>query len=152
LDVGCGTGSLSVVMAEMGHSVAGIDLSPAMIERAKAKAAAAKQTIHFQVMNAARPDFPSASFDVIVCRHLLWVFSDPGAVLRHWAGLLRPKGRLILVEGFWSTGAGLHARQVTAMLPAGVVKIAVQEMSHQSTFWGKRVSDERFAVIADLTG
>jgi hypothetical protein len=66
--------------------------------------------------------------------------------------LLRPKGRLILVEGFWSTGAGLHARQVTAMLPSGVVRIAVQEMSHQLEYWGKPVSDERFAVIADLTG
>src|SRR5438094_588363 len=38
LDLGCGTGSMSVLMAEMGHRVTGVDLSPRMIEQATAKA------------------------------------------------------------------------------------------------------------------
>ncbi|MCB0003845.1 MAG: methyltransferase domain-containing protein, partial [Anaerolineae bacterium] len=38
LDTGCGTGSLSVVMAGLGHRVTGIDLSPAMIAQARTKA------------------------------------------------------------------------------------------------------------------
>ena len=40
LDVGCGTGSLSVMLAGLGYHVTGIDLSPAMLARAEAKAAA----------------------------------------------------------------------------------------------------------------
>jgi len=38
VDLGCGTGSLSVLVAEAGHEVLGVDLSPAMVERAQLKA------------------------------------------------------------------------------------------------------------------
>ena len=38
LDVGCGTGSLAVLLSEGGHAVTGVDLSPRMIEAAEAKA------------------------------------------------------------------------------------------------------------------
>jgi ubiquinone/menaquinone biosynthesis C-methylase UbiE len=40
-DLGCGTGSLAVLLAEEGHAVHGVDVSPAMVDRARAKAAAA---------------------------------------------------------------------------------------------------------------
>ena len=40
VDLGCGTGSLSVLLGEQGHLVRGLDLSPAMVARARAKAAA----------------------------------------------------------------------------------------------------------------
>lgn len=39
LDIGCGTGSLSLLASEQGHRVTGVDLSPAMVERARAKLA-----------------------------------------------------------------------------------------------------------------
>ena len=42
LDIGCGTGSLSIVLAQLGHHVTAIDLSPAMIEQAKKKTAVAE--------------------------------------------------------------------------------------------------------------
>src|SRR5215212_5515303 len=50
LDIGCGTGSLSIVLAELGHKVTGIDLSPSMISHAQAKAAHGFQ-IEFHVMD-----------------------------------------------------------------------------------------------------
>ncbi len=62
LDMGCGTGSLSVVLAGLGHAVTGIDLSPVMISLAEAKAAAAKRSITFHVMDAA---FPPASISTV---------------------------------------------------------------------------------------
>ena len=55
LDIGCGTGSLSVVLAELGHTVTGIDLSPAMISLARTKAEAREVRVEFQVMDAASP-------------------------------------------------------------------------------------------------
>ncbi len=58
LDVGCGTGSLSVVVAGLGHQVVGLDVSPAMIARAQAKASALGHPIEFHVMDAAEPQFP----------------------------------------------------------------------------------------------
>ena len=90
LDAGCGTGSLSVVMAGLGHHVTGIDLSPAMIALARAKALDRGLSIEFRVMDAAAPLFAPQSFDAILCRHLLWMFPQPAQVLERWVNLLKP--------------------------------------------------------------
>lgn len=148
LDAGCGTGSLSAVMAGLGHHVSGIDLSPAMIAEARAKALDWGLSIEFQVMDAAAPRFPPQSFDAILCRHLLWMFPQPAQVLARWVKLLKPAGRLILIEGFWETGGGLHAEEIVAALPATVSEVSVQMLSDQPDLWGKDVTDERFAVVA----
>jgi 2-polyprenyl-3-methyl-5-hydroxy-6-metoxy-1,4-benzoquinol methylase len=150
LDAGCGTGSLSVVLAELGHTVTGIDISPEMIKRAEAKAASSGHQINFHVMDAADPQFAPASFDAIVCRHILWALPEPDQVLHRWSKLLKPAGRLALIEGFWSTGAGLHADQVVAALPPSVTNVAVQQLSQQADLWGGVMPDERYIVTAQL--
>jgi ubiquinone/menaquinone biosynthesis C-methylase UbiE len=150
LDIGCGTGSLSLICAALGHEVTGIDLSPAMIAQAQAKALAAGYPITFHVMDAAHPQLPSQNFDLLVCRHLLWALPEPAQVLQRWVKLLLPGGRLILIEGFWKTGAGLHAQEVKDALPSSVTNFVVQNLSDNSKLWGGEVSDERYAVIADL--
>jgi 2-polyprenyl-3-methyl-5-hydroxy-6-metoxy-1,4-benzoquinol methylase len=149
LDIGCGTGSLSLVLAELGHKVTGIDLSSAMISHAYAKAAAREFQIEFHVMDAAFPQLPHQQFDVILCRHLLWALPEPEQVLQRWLEFLKPKGRLILIEGFWSTGGGLHAQDIIRMLPATLTAVSHQDLSNNSNFWGGRVTDERYAIIAD---
>src|SRR5688572_17111248 len=53
LDIGCGTGSLSVVLAGLGHKVTGVDLSLFMISLARTKAATLGFQIEFLVMDAA---------------------------------------------------------------------------------------------------
>jgi 2-polyprenyl-3-methyl-5-hydroxy-6-metoxy-1,4-benzoquinol methylase len=150
LDLGCGTGSLSVVVAGLGHYVTGIDISPAMITRAHTKANTLGHQIEFHVMDAATPQFAPRSFDVIVCRHLLWSLPEPSHVLQRCVGLLKPRGRLILIEGYWSTGAGLHAMEIVAALPSSVTTISVLNLSDQPGYWGKKVIDERYAIIAEL--
>lgn len=59
LDIGCGTGSLSLVLAKLEHQITGIDLSPKMIAQAKAKAEDARVAVEFEVMGAAKPEFPA---------------------------------------------------------------------------------------------
>ena len=49
--------------------------------------------------------------------HLLWALREPAQVLQRWVNLLVPGGRLILIEGYWHTGGGLHAEEVTEALP-----------------------------------
>jgi 2-polyprenyl-3-methyl-5-hydroxy-6-metoxy-1,4-benzoquinol methylase len=149
LDIGCGTGSLSVVLAQLGQRVTGIDLSPAMIARARAKAAAAGVQAAFHVMDAAAPALPGRQFDGIVCRHLLWTLPEPEKVLQRWAGLLKQDGRLVLIEGRWDTGAGLQAREVLGILPASFREARLVDLSQNPDYWGKEVGDERYAVIAD---
>ena len=148
LDVGCGTGSLSVVLAGLGHQVTAIDLSPRMLAQAQAKAVQAGYSIEFQVMNAAAPCYAPASFETLVCRHLLWALAEPQQVLCRWAGLLKPGGRLILIEGFWSTGAGLHADELLAALPNSVKVFSHQNLGALPDLWGKSVTDERYAIVA----
>lgn len=150
LDIGCGTGSLSLILAGQGHNVTGIDFAPDMIARAQAKALEAGHSIQFQVMDAAFPNFPAQQFDAIVCRHLLWALPEPDEVLRRWIRLLKPGGRLLLIEGFWFTGAGLHAQKIVDMLPAELTGIMVQNLSDQADLWGKAVEDERYLVSADF--
>jgi ubiquinone/menaquinone biosynthesis C-methylase UbiE len=148
LDIGCGTGSLSILLAELGHRVIGVDLSPAMIDLARAKAQKEQQAIQFHVMDAAFPDFPNQKFDAILCRHLLWTLPEPAKVLQRWIKLLKPKGRLVLIEGFWHTGAGLKSKELLEMLPDLMSQVKLQDLSEQQALWGKVVNDERYLITA----
>ena len=98
LDLGCGTGSLALLAVEAGHRVVGVDLSPRMVERARAKLARAATVL---IGDAANPPVGDRRFDVALVRHVIWTLPDPHAALRRWVSLLRPGGRLVLIEGRW---------------------------------------------------
>lgn len=148
LDIGCGTGSLSVVLAKLGHNVTGIDLSSAMIALARTKAERLGLEIEFHVMDAASPHLLHKHFDAIVCRHLLWTLPEPKQVLQKWADLLKEEGRLLLIEGYWGTGAGMQVNEIVELLPASFKDVSVQNLSENSNFWGRDVTDDRYAIIA----
>jgi SAM-dependent methyltransferase len=149
LDIGCGTGSISLLLARRGYNVTGIDLSEAMIARATAKTHAAGYDLPFRVMDAFTPSLSPRQFDVIVCRHLLWALPDPALALERWVALLVPGGRLVLIEGVWGTGAGLPSQQIVAALPALCPCVTVSNLSRQSALWGRDVTDERYLILAD---
>jgi SAM-dependent methyltransferase len=148
LDLGCGTGSLSLLAAEQGHRVTGVDLSPAMIERARAKLAG--RAAVFLVGDAAAPPVGEERFDVVLVRHVLWALPDPARVLRQWCGLLRPGGRLVLVEGVWGTAGpvGISAERLTGLLAPLTEDVRVERLSDDARLWGRDVGDERYAVVA----
>ncbi|MGW1161091.1 class I SAM-dependent methyltransferase [Streptomyces sp. NPDC002513] len=148
LDLGCGTGSLSLLAAERGHRVTGVDLSPAMLALARAKLAGHDAV--FLVGDAAAPPVRARFFDAVLVRHVLWTLPDPGRVLRHWRELLRPGGRLVLVEGVWGTTspAGIPAERLTALLAPLAGDVRVERLSDDARLWGKQVDDERYAVVA----
>ena len=66
LDVGCGTGSLSLLLAETGHRVTGVDLAPAMVERARDKLTAAGLPGTFLVGDAAAPPTGDETYDLVL--------------------------------------------------------------------------------------
>ncbi|OQA22687.1 MAG: Ubiquinone biosynthesis O-methyltransferase [Chloroflexi bacterium ADurb.Bin360] len=149
LDIGCGTGSLSLVLARLGYDVTGTDLSAAMLIRAKAKTKAAGLSIRFRVMDASKPDFSGPQFDAIVCRHVLWALPEPALALQRWSELLAPRGRLVLIEGYWHTGTGLQSQQVMELLPPAFTAVKVKHLSGQAELWGREITDERYMLIAD---
>jgi SAM-dependent methyltransferase len=146
-DVGSGTGSLSVLLAAAGYTVSGLDFAPAMVTAARAKAAAAGVGAQFAVGDAAAPSLPAASFDVVLSRHVLWALPDPGAALAAWLRLLRPGGMLVLVEGRWSTGAGLEADQARRVVLAQRAEADVTVLADPD-LWGGPVTDERYLLVS----
>ncbi|MGI5442382.1 class I SAM-dependent methyltransferase [Streptomyces shenzhenensis] len=150
LDLGCGTGSLALLAAERGHRVTGVDLSPAMVDLARAKTAGRDAV--FLVGDAAAPPVGERRFDAVLVRHVLWTLPGPGRVLRHWSGLLRPGGRLVLVEGVWGavSPVGIPAARLTALLEPIASDVRTEPLSDEPALWGGPVTDERYAVVATV--
>jgi SAM-dependent methyltransferase len=148
LDAGCGTGSLSLLLAELGHRVTGIDFAEAMIAEARKKSLLLNMPARFEVQDAAAPAFAPRSFDAILCRHVLWAMPDIPGTLQRWCDLVRPAGQLVLIEGVWNSGAGLRPEDIVAALPAGLVPSPPQDLSANPLLWGKPVSDTRYVLTA----
>jgi ubiquinone/menaquinone biosynthesis C-methylase UbiE len=98
LDVGCGTGFLTFELATRGHRVAGVDFAPAMLAEARRKAAALGLSVRLEEADAEQLPFARASFDIVISRHLLWTLPHPEAAIDEWIRVLRPGGRLIVVD------------------------------------------------------
>lgn len=141
VDLGCGTGSLSLLLAEAGHDVCGIDSSAAMLDVARKKA-----DIDFREGDAADPP-TTETYDVVLARHVLWAMPDPGAALDKWVGLLNPHGRLVLVEGRWFTGAGLAPGECRDLVRARR-READLRMLDDPALWGREIDDERYLVLS----
>lgn len=144
-DLGCGTGTLALLLAEEGHRVDGVDFSPEMVVRAVAKTAAEPDVAILQG-DAFSPPLPTTTYDVVLTRHVLWALPDPVEALRRWVALLRPEGRLVLVEGSWTTGAGLRATEV-ADAAREVGREPTVHVLDDPALWGGPISDERYAVV-----
>jgi ubiquinone/menaquinone biosynthesis C-methylase UbiE len=114
LDIGCGTGFLSLELAARGHRVTGIDLAPTMLDLARRKAAEAGFGIRFQEGDAEQAPFPAASFDLAISRHVLWTLPHPEAAIDDWIRVLRPGGRLVVIDGAQYDVAAAPPRQENA--------------------------------------
>jgi ubiquinone/menaquinone biosynthesis C-methylase UbiE len=146
-DLGSGTGSLSVLLAQAGHHVHGVDTSRRMLDEARRKAQQSKVSVELHHGDAAQPPLVDASFDVVLARHVLWALPDPSAALANWVRLLRPGGRLVLIEGRWMTGAGLSATDCTALVRQHRQEAYVRTLDDPA-LWGKTITDERYLVLS----
>ncbi|RLV48332.1 class I SAM-dependent methyltransferase [Nocardioides mangrovicus] len=145
LDLGCGTGSLAVLLAERGHTVTGLDASPRMLEHARAKAAAAGVALELCHDDANAPHVAGGTVDVVAERHVLWAMTDPADAVRRWADLLAPGGRLVLVEGQWHTGAGLDPDLVVDLVRAAGLEPTLRDLPDPA-LWGGQIADRRYVV------
>ena len=146
-DLGCGTGTLAVLLAEDGYAVDGLDVSPEMISRARAKAEVADVDVDARVGDANAPDLERAAYDVVLSRHVLWAMDDPAAALERWLALLAPGGVLVLVEGSWSTGAGITAEEAVALV-RGTGRTAELRRLPEAVYWGKEITDDRYLLVS----
>ena len=95
LDVGCGAGFFSVLLAKEGYQVTGVDLTPDMVENARTLAEEEKTDCEFLVMDAENLRFADESFDVVISRNLTWTLPDVKSAYREWVRVLKKGGILL---------------------------------------------------------
>ena len=97
LEIAVGTGrNLSYYSSDV--SLTGIELSPAMLKLAQTRAADLGRVADLRLGDAHALDFPDESFDAVVCTFALCTIPDDRQAVREAARVLRPGGRLLLVE------------------------------------------------------
>jgi SAM-dependent methyltransferase len=106
LDVGCGLGDTTRAFAEdVGPSgdAVGIDASRTMVAIAQERAQARPGSVRFAVGDVMALDEPDESFDVVRCERTLQWVTDPQRAVGELTRVLRPGGRLSLIDTDWST-------------------------------------------------
>src|SRR5262245_60608970 len=95
LDVACGAGAVACAAARVARRVTGIDLTPAMIERAAAlQAELGLANIAWHVGDVTRLPSPADQFDVVLTRYSLHHFLQPAEVLKEMARVCKPSGHI----------------------------------------------------------
>lgn len=103
LDLGCGPGFFSIVLARMGCAVDAVDSSAGMLEKARQNNIAAHtfNQVSFHEGDVAILPFKDNSFDVIALRNVTWLMRDPEAAYREWKRVLAPGGKLLVFDANW---------------------------------------------------
>lgn len=101
LDVGTGPGIVAFLLAELGHDVTGMDLSEEMLRNARENAARFDLPVEFKQGDAENLPFEDKSFDAVVNRHVLWTLPNPGKAIAEWRRVLKPGGKVVIVDGNW---------------------------------------------------
>jgi S-adenosylmethionine-dependent methyltransferase len=140
LDLGCGTGAIAVRLARLGIHVTLLDSSPAMLDIAQGAAQEAgvtdKVLLHHGDATQLANLFPARSFDVIVCHNILEYVSDPGAVLRGAARVLRDSSAILSVLARNQAGEVLKAAIQAGDLAAAGNSLTA-EWGQESLFRGR---------------
>lgn len=99
LDVACGTGEFERLLVERhpNQAVTGVDFSGQMLAIARSKFATAPN-VHFRQAAAASLPFPDSQFGVITCANAFHYFDEPDAALTEMARVLRPGGRVMILD------------------------------------------------------
>jgi SAM-dependent methyltransferase len=106
LDVGCGLGEAALELAQDlgdGGEVVGVDLSERMLRVARSNAGAARCRVRFMVGDARFLAEPDDSFDAARSERTLQWLSEPAAAVAEMVRVVRPGGRLSLIDTDWST-------------------------------------------------
>lgn len=113
LDIACGSGNTALIAARRYCDVSGIDYVPALIDRARERAAADGVRIDFRVADAQALPFEDASFDVVVSVFGVMFAPDQEKAASELLRVCRPGGRIALAnwmpEHFGKDFFGLHA-------------------------------------------
>jgi ubiquinone/menaquinone biosynthesis C-methylase UbiE len=134
LDVATGTGRVPLLIAQGAGfvgEIVGLDLTPQMLDRARAKhlAACPQAPIRWQLGEAGHLAWPDASFDLVSCLESIEYFPQPQRALAEMARVLRPGGTLVISK--WPDGwaRALPGRALTSgVLARRLAALGLDEM------------------------
>jgi len=145
LDAGCGAGQFSIAFAHLGCQVTGVDISSAMIDRARMHARDRSVEIEFRIGDIASLTDSANTFDAVHARVVLQFARDPIMALRCLRKVLKPGGRMFAsVPGSLSPIYARSWRRFTAPQATGstfLVPWELEELLRQTGFavieqWG----------------
>jgi SAM-dependent methyltransferase len=140
LDVGCGLGEAALTLAEdLGEDgdVVGVDVSAEMLREARSRASAAPCRVRFVVGDAGSLAEPDDSFDVVRSERTLQWLADPVAAVAEMARVVRPAGRVSLIDTDWSS----FAIDIGDDDLAAMVRNAMQTERRRPSNIGRRLHD-----------
>jgi glycosyltransferase involved in cell wall biosynthesis/ubiquinone/menaquinone biosynthesis C-methylase UbiE len=98
LDAGCGPGTYGLILAEQGCRVVGVDISHKTLELARRRAAARELSFLPVTGDLEMLPFQAESFDVCFCAYTLHHFPDNNAAVAELTRVLKPGGKMVLIE------------------------------------------------------
>lgn len=124
LEAGVGTG-ISLPGYHARHRITGIDLSPDMLERAERRVERRRLTNVEAIrnMDAGNLTMNDASFDAVVAMYVMTVVPEPDRVLNEFARVVRPGGRLVLVNHFAAEKSDSPVAWIERMLSRFAAKL-----------------------------
>ena len=132
LDVACGPGLLACDFAGHARRVTGIDLTPAMIEQARAlQRVKGLENLSWHVGDVTSLPFEDASFSVAFTRYSFHHILDPAAVLSEMARVAEPGGRVVVVDVYTSNADQAEAYDRVERLrdPSHVRALGLDELT-----------------------
>lgn len=152
LDVGCGTGAFTRLLAERADHVLGLDLSPEMVRVAQERSRAQSNVV-YRVADVMQVDLPVASFDCIVSIATLHHLTME-AVLEKLVGALKPGGRLIVLDLFEPRGlvgllqstVALVAKRAAGLLQTG----RLSEAPEVRAAWAAHARHDVYLTLAEV--
>ncbi len=157
--VGAGTG-LDLDCIAPGPVITATDLTPAMLEKLRQRAARLGLAVDARVMDGHALEFPDGSFDAVILHFIVAVIPDPVRCLREVARVLRPGGRAVILDKFapdegpvplWlrllNPIASLVATNVNRRLGPLLAESGLRIVHREGVTWGGFVQIARVAKV-----
>lgn len=145
LDIGTATGNVAITAASLGATVDAIDITPAMIDKAQARAASERADVTFRVGDAEDLSFPPATFDFVLSACGAWFAPRPEVVVAETKRVLQPGG----VVAFANFTPGGYMGAVNTLITQ---RIPLPGDVPEPNLWGHEdIARERLAAFANVS-